>query len=354
MLWSLPGLIALTVFGVVIDAYIDPNNPPWYLIGLPPAAVALVFYAFYSFAIKLDRLGIALALFTCLATILINNDADIQPTSSQWLFPSMLFAGGLITLADSRRAKPFSNYGSPSKGWEQDNEETMKRIGIPLWVGAVIFVIWLGVLIASIIIVKSDSLAVGTNVYMDIFETMYRIGSIIYGGGQVVLPMLQDEVVGTWMTKDQFLQGLGLAQSMPGPLFNFSAYLGAVYQGVPGAMVGFVGIFAPGNILIFAAVPYWAKLRHIPAVRAILSGVNSAAVGLVGAACVILWESAVTTSADAMVFSIALTFHVAFSIAAPFCIIIGGIAGAILHPDALNMGQVPYCIDQGFANPAGE
>jgi chromate transporter len=66
--------------------------------------------------------------------------------------------------------------------------------------------------------------------------------------------MLQDEMVPAWMTKDQFLQGLGLAQSMPGPLFNFAAYLGAVYKGVPGAFVGYLGIFTPGTILIFAVV----------------------------------------------------------------------------------------------------
>jgi chromate transporter len=66
--------------------------------------------------------------------------------------------------------------------------------------------------------------------------------------------MLQDEMVPAWMTKDQFLQGLGLAQSMPGPLFNFAAYLGAIYNGVPGAFIAYFGIFTPGTILIFAVV----------------------------------------------------------------------------------------------------
>ena len=73
----------------------------------------------------------------------------------------------------------------------------------------------------------------------------------------MVLPLLEGEVVPSWMTKDQFFQGLGLAQSMPGPLFNFSSYLGAVYQGVPGGLVAYVGLFAPGVILIFAMVPFW-------------------------------------------------------------------------------------------------
>ena len=160
--------------------------------------------------------------------------------------------------------------------------------------------------------------------------------------------MLQDEVVPDWMSKDQFLQGLGLAQSMPGPLFNFSAYLGAVYQGVPGALVAYVGLFGPGVILIFFMVPFWARLRHSQVFRAILKGVNATAIGLVGAACIILWESAVTGAADAVVFSIALTMAVVFNIQAPICILVGGIVGAILHPDALDFGQRPYCVQQGY------
>ena len=186
------------------------------------------------------------------------------------------------------------------------------------------------------------------NDYLEIFETMYRIGSIIFGGGQVVLPMLQDEVVPHWMTKDQFLQGLGLAQSMPGPLFNFSAYLGAVYKGVPGALVAYVGLFGPGVILIFGMVPFWAAFRQNANFRAVLKGVNATAIGLVGAACVILWEPAIRDAADAMIFSVALTLAIVFNTPAPAIVFIGGVIGAIMHPDALNLGQQPYCVDQGY------
>lgn len=350
-LWNFPGLIVLTAAGIVIEEFVDPDTPPWYLIGLPPAAISLVFKAFYGFAVKLDNLQIWLALFSCLVAILINNDADIEPSSSQWLFPSMLAGSGLITYFDSKREKSFGTYTSPSKGWDATEDKTFKRIGIPLWVGALIFLIWAGVLV--LVIILKDVVGVD-NVYLEIFEVQYRIGSIIFGGGQVVLPMLQDEVVPAWMTNDQFLQGLGLAQSMPGPLFNFSAYLGAVYQGVGGALVAFVGLFGPGVILIFAMVPFWARLRHVQSFRVILAGVNASAIGLVGAACVILWESAISTAADAMVFSVAFTLSVVWNTSAPLCILIGGCIGAILHPDALNLGQVPYCIDQGYIEEPDE
>lgn len=326
---------------MLIAEFVDPNNPPWYLAGLPPAAISLVFKAFYGFGVKLDSLGVILALISSLVAVLINNDENIKATSSQWVFPTVLALSGIFTLIDSKREKPFSNYSTPDKGWDRESDETMKRIGIPLWAGALIFASWAGILILVIIL---RDVAEIENEYLEIFETMYRIGSIIFGGGQVVLPMLQDEVVPAWMTESTFLQGLGLAQSMPGPLFNFASYLGAVYKDVPGALVAYLGLFGPGVILIFGMVPFWAVLRHNQNFKAILKGVNAAAIGLVGAACIILWESAIKDAADAMIFSVALTLAVVFNVQAPLCIFIGGVIGAILHPDALDLGQVPYCI----------
>jgi chromate transporter len=340
-LWNLPGLIILTACGVLLSEFIDdPNNPPFWLVGLPPAAISLVFKAAYAFAKKLDSLEVCLSLCSALIAILINNDDRIRPDVSQWVFPTTLVVGGLITFIDHKRLNPWSTYASPSKGWDRDSDETMKRIGIPLWVGGLILVLYVAILVLTIILVDVYKVE---NVYLEIFETMYRIGSIIFGGGQVVLPMLQDEVVPGWMTDETFLQGLGLAQSMPGPLFNFSAYLGAVYQGVPGALVAWFGLFGPGVILIFAVVPFWAKLRRYKAFKATLKGVNATAIGLVMAACVILWETAVHSAADAMVFCFAGTLAVHFGIQAPIVVIAGGIMGALLHEDVIDMGQVDYC-----------
>jgi len=175
-LWNLPGLVVLTTCGILIQEFIDPDNPPWYLAGLPAAAISLVFKAFYGFASKLDSLGVLLSLSSCLVAVLINNDAEISPNSSQWVFPVTLALGGIVTFVDSKRAKPFSEYGSPSKGWDSEDDETMKRIGIPLWVGALIFLVWLAVLVLVIVLVDVGKV---DNVYLDIFETMYRIGSIV-------------------------------------------------------------------------------------------------------------------------------------------------------------------------------
>lgn len=366
-LWNLPGLIILTTSGVLIAEFIDPDDPPFWLVGLPPAAIALVFKAMYGFGAKLDTLGVILALISTCIAILINGDEKISPLSSQYVFPSMLAAGGLVAFIDSKRKKPLGKprlgrdnnmfhtsfliffsmlfresgtYKAPSKGWDAESDLTMKRIGIPLWVGACIFFIWIGVLVLTIILVDVVEVQ---NDYLTIFEVMFRIGSIIFGGGQVVLPMLQSEVVPAWMSKDNFFQGLGLAQSMPGPLFNFSAYLGAVYKGVPGALIAYIGLFGPGVILIFAVVPFWARLRHIFWFKVVLNGINSTAIGLVGAACVILWEAAIGNSADAIVFCFSGVLAIIFNFPAPICILAGGVLGAILSNDAANLGQKPYC-----------
>lgn len=137
---------------------------------------------------------------------------------------------------------------------------------------------------------------------------------------------------------------------MPGPLFNFSSYLGAVYKGVAGGMVAYVGLFGPGVILIFAMVPFWARLRHANWFKAVLNGLNATAIGLVGAACVILWEGAVATTADAMVFVLAGTLAIVYGIGAPYVVLAGGIFGAILHEDAIGLGQVTWCeLTQGGA-----
>lgn len=339
-LWNLPGLIVLTTCGVLIKGFVDPANQPFYLIGLPPAAISLVFKAFHGFGLKLDKIGIGMASVSCCVAILINGDYNIPPTSSQYIFPSLLVAGGLFTLIDSKRDKPFAEYTKPKKGWDSTSDLTFRRIGIPLWVGALLFALWALILV---IVVLLKDVANIQNDYLEIFEVMYRIGSLIFGGGQVVLPMLQGEVVPHWMTSNEFFQGLGLAQSMPGPLFNFSSYLGAVYKHIPGAIVAYVGLFGPGVILIFAMVPFWARMRHVAWFKAVLHGVNATAIGFVGAACVILWEKAIHTTADAIVFVFAGTLACFFNIQAPIAIFAGGVMGAILFKDAASLGQVPYC-----------
>ncbi len=114
----------------------------------------------------------------------------------------------------------------------------------------------------------------------------YRAGALVFGGGHVVLPLLEASFVPRWLGGDAFLAGYGAAQALPGPLFAFAAYLGELSGGVAGAAVALVAIFLPGMLLLVGALPFWAGVQGHPAARAAVRGVNAAVVGLLAAALV--------------------------------------------------------------------
>ena len=140
-------------------------------------------------------------------------------------------------------------------------------------------------------------------------EAFYRSGALVFGGGHVVLPLLQGAVVAPgWVGDDAFLAGYGAAQAVPGPLFTFAAYLGAVMRpfpnGVVGAGLGLVSIFLPGLLLHLGTLPFWESFRRRAGTQAIMRGINAAVVGLLGAALYSpIWTSAVQRPQD---FAVAL------------------------------------------------
>jgi chromate transporter len=150
-----------------------------------------------------------------------------------------------------------------------------------------------------------------------LFDAFYRAGSLVFGGGHVVLPLLQVEVVHPgWISEDAFLAGYGAAQAMPGPLFTFAAYLGAIMGPVPhglaGAVIALLAIFLPGFLLLLAALPFWDALRSRPAMQAAMRGANAAVVGLLGAALYDpVWTSAIVGPYD---FALALTGFVLLTV----------------------------------------
>lgn len=143
-----------------------------------------------------------------------------------------------------------------------------------------------------------------------LFDAFYRSGALVFGGGHVVLPLLQAEVVTPgWVTDEAFLAGYGLAQAVPGPLFTFAAYLGAVMgpapNGLAGALIALVAVFLPGLLLVYGMLPFWDVLRLRPTVQAAMRGANAAVVGILGAALYSpVWTSAVLTPRD---FALALS-----------------------------------------------
>lgn len=139
---------------------------------------------------------------------------------------------------------------------------------------------------------------------LEMFDSFYRVGSLVFGGGHVVLPLLQAEVVPTgWLTTEQFVAGYGAAQAVPGPLFTFSAYLGAVMSEAPNGWVGgllaLVAIFLPSFFLVVGALPFWDALRSRTDFRNALRGINAAVVGLLLAALYTpVWTSAILAPGD--------------------------------------------------------
>jgi chromate transporter len=123
-----------------------------------------------------------------------------------------------------------------------------------------------------------------------LFNSFYRAGSLVFGGGHVVLPLLQTQVVSQgWVSNDMFLAGYGAAQAVPGPLFSFAAYLGAVSSSFPsgcaGAAIALAAIFLPGYLLIIGILPFWDSLRKFQKVRQAMTGVNASVVGILLATC---------------------------------------------------------------------
>lgn len=299
-LFQYPGALIMTGFGIAA-AKVLATPPPWLAgcaSGVSAVGVALVAVATKGLLVKTcydakdygysNLLGII-----CVASA----GACIYWRTFPWLFPLLIVLGALATLVWNWK-KDMSLKG--------DGDDKVAKLGINMWGGLLLFAIWLGILIPVLVLVRIlnyDHRANATP--LDWFEVFYRTGSIIYGGGQVVLPMLYDDLVKqscnysvqpplcvdnpttSWMTSLQFYTGLGVVQAMPGPLFNFAAYLGAIiawnanYNPLVGVVLCWIGLFAPGILLVFACLPFWTKFRKWQFYRRALPGANAASVGMI-------------------------------------------------------------------------
>lgn len=171
------------------------------------------------------------------------------------------------------------------------------KFPVSKWVGTISLVLFALLLLLL-------PFAAGMSQGMALFDSFYRAGSLVFGGGHVVLPLLQTEVVTSGaVSNDAFLSGYGMAQAVPGPLFTFAAYLGAVVGTLPngliGATIALVAIFLPGFLLLVGALPFWDAFRSRPVAQAAMRGANAAVVGILGAALYDpVWTSAILTPFD--------------------------------------------------------
>jgi chromate transporter len=274
--FTLPSATALVLFALGIRG-LDLSGAGW-LLGLKIAAVAVVAQAVWGMARTLcpdrERASIAIA-----AALIVT----AWPTA--WGQVLVIVAAGLVGL----RLLPGSG--------DQGAPHAKVPLGRPLGLAALaLFFALLVALPVLRYLIGSPALAV--------FDGFYRAGALVFGGGHVVLPLLQAEVVPPgWVSNEQFLAGYGAAQAVPGPLFTLAAYLGAVMRSWPngwlGGLLALVGIFLPGALLLIGTLPFWDALRARPAFRAALRGINAAVVGLLLAALYQpVWTSAIHAPAD--------------------------------------------------------
>jgi chromate transporter len=169
-----------------------------------------------------------------------------------------------------------------------------------------------------------------------LFAAFYRSGALVFGGGHVVLPLLREAFVTPgWVSDDAFLAGYGAAQAVPGPLFSFATYLGAVVKlepnGLAGAALGLIGIFLPGILILIGMLPFWDAFRMRASAQAAMRGVNAAVVGLLGAALYNpVWTTSVKTSADFAIALVGFVLLVAWRAPPLVVVIVSALGGVVL------------------------
>jgi chromate transporter len=170
----------------------------------------------------------------------------------------------------------------------------------------------------------------------DVFAAFYRSGALVFGGGHVVLPLLREAFVAPgWVGDDAFLAGYGAAQAVPGPVFTFAAYLGAVLKtepnGIAGAIIGIVGIFLPGLLILMGMLPFWDAFRMRLDAQAVMRGVNAAVVGLLGAALYNpIWTTSVKAPLDFALALIGFVLLVAWRAPSFVVVLISALGGVVL------------------------
>jgi chromate transporter len=262
--FTLPSAILLVAFAYGASALGAEGGTGW-IQGLKAAAVAVVAHAVLGMARNLtpDRERATIAVIGMILAMTV-------PTALGQV--AVIVLGGAIGLAWLHPAA----LGNGEH--EAISVPVRKRTGF----------VFLALFVALLFVLPAIVSATGDPTAR-MADSFYRAGSLVFGGGHVVLPLLQAEVVETgFVGREEFLAGYGAAQAVPGPLFTFAAYLGAVHSGEPsglyGAAVALIAIFVPSALLIMGGLPYWDVLRKAPLARRALMGVNAAVVGLLAAA----------------------------------------------------------------------
>jgi len=306
--FTLPSAIILLAFAFGLQR-LGVTDAGW-LHGLKIAAVAVVANAVWGMARSLapDRERATLAILSAIVVL---------------AWPGALGQVLVIALAGLI-------------GWRLlGSSSDEKRVALPPAIGrrtAIVSIVVFLALLGVLPVLRQ----VVTNQAFVVFDSFFRVGSLVFGGGHVVLPLLQAEVVPPgWVTNEEFVAGYGAAQAVPGPLFTFAAYLGAVMHqppnGIAGAAIALVAIFLPTFLMVVGALPFLSALRARAGFQAALRGINAAVVGLLLAALYHpVWTSAIKTSADLALALVVFALLAWWSFPAWLVVLIAALGGAVL------------------------
>ena len=303
--FTMPSAIALVAFGYGVVAFQDAI-PEGVLQGLKTVAVAVVARAVWGMARTLcpDAPRVTLAVLAAVAVL-------AAPTPFAQV--AVIIAGGLAGL------------------FFLHTEIEPRHVSLGIDVGRGVAVTSLVLFFALLIGLPLLAVAYPSQT-ISLIDSFYRSGALVFGGGHVVLPLLQSEVVPAgWVSKDAFLAGYGAAQAVPGPLFTFASYLGTVMASAPrgwvGAAICLLAIFAPSFLLVIGTLPFWDALRRLRLVQKALLGVNAAVVGLLLAALYNpVWTSGILSAPDFALALVAFALLVFWKVP-PWLVVILAAAG---------------------------
>ncbi len=308
LIWMLPAVIIMITAAIIIANLQARNISIDFTKYIQPMAVGFVTFAAYKISAKVvhTRTAMGLMIIAAVVSYFVKNPL---------MFPVILLFSGAVT-ALKFKAHPK----------EQDKKLQIDWRNFILWATVFGFVALLG--------------GITGNRSVLLFENFYRNGSLIFGGGQVLIPLLYTEFVEfkSFLTSEEFLSGFGIVQALPGPVFSFSAFIGTlamrdlgIFWQIAGGLIAAAGIFLPGTFLIFFVIRFWEQLKKYRVVKASLEGINAASSGLVIAAAFLLFQPIEQNANVANITILVGTFIILMftRIPAPFIIIGGLIAGFI-------------------------
>lgn len=299
--FTLPSAIMLMLFALGA-AVLDGPVVSGIVHGLKIVAVAIVAHAVWGMARNLcpDKTRAGIALLAVVTVVGVSGPLGQV---------SAIVLGGLAGLALCREAVTTP-------------QNATLHFRVSRSAGVMALSLFVGLLIVL-------PMLAGSTIWLDIVDAFYRSGALVFGGGHVVLPLLEAEVVQSgWVSPDAFLTGYGAAQAVPGPLFTFAAYLGALVPGInglAGSLLALLAIFVPGFLLMVGVLPFWNRFRQWGSAQALMRGANAAVVGILGAALYQpVWTSAVVGPYE---FALALTGFLLLAVwKLPAWVVVGVIA----------------------------